>query len=205
MAKKNVSTKSGIKGNISIGGTIKKLVQAEQEKKFKEFEARLTELEEGIKHVLSYMKDNERTLQHIENKVNSGGDLAIPEPSTNIDKKVDSIKKELQKELSLSSMPAGNQYSEIKKILDRNNKIIEKTTQEITSLKKKLNELKGLEDVLSNTDVKSLTRNIEVLRTRSQWIEDRLEKFSITPLLEKIKELEIQVNSIKASSPLVME
>lgn len=185
------------KKDASLGSTIKRLVVAEQEKKFSEFDQRLTELEEGIKHVLNYMKDNERSLQEIESRLTSG---LTKSPD------MKRMKDELKSELSdISSSPGNSKYTEIKKILEKNNQIIEKSTEEIYSLKQRIDSFKDLEDILKGTDIKTLGRNLEILRTRSQWLEDRLEKFNVQPILEKIEEIEVAIKSLQASSPLIME
>ena len=51
----------------------------------------------------------------------------------------------------------------------------------------------------------SLIRDLESLKTKTKWLELEMEKMNTPAILEKIKELENRINSIRISQPMIIE
>ncbi len=100
--------------------------------------------------------------------------------------------------------------------LNKLNDFVYETTQKNSSQEKKIeNELrqakrdseqiKILSEIIENLDAESLLRDIESMKTKSQWLEQKIEKLNLKGLYDKIEELEHTLRLLKVSSPYVVE
>jgi tetrahydromethanopterin S-methyltransferase subunit G len=72
-------------------------------------------------------------------------------------------------------------------------------------MSQRMNEIKSIEEELKTLNIKDITRDIEILKQKVQWIENNIEKINIKPLHERIQEIEHKINTVKISSPYVIE
>ena len=70
-------------------------------------------------------------------------------------------------------------------------------------------DLNGQEKVndkmIDKLDIDNISRGIESLKERSQWLEENIQKIDIRPLREKIDKIEELLREMKASSPYIIE
>ncbi len=93
----------------------------------------------------------------------------------------------------------------IKDILAKSKEKAEKAEAEIRMLKESVEEAKRLEEDVKKMNVESIMRDLEILKTRNQWLEGQIEKIGTGPLHERVQELEHKINTLKASSALIIE
>lgn len=68
------------------------------------------------------------------------------------------------------------------------------------------NDLAGLHKTVVNAAaMKSVAHDIEALKTKSQWLELEVEKLNISPLLDRINEIEARIDALKISQPYIIE
>ncbi len=54
-------------------------------------------------------------------------------------------------------------------------------------------------------NVEELKRDLEIIKTKQEWIENNIERIDIKPLLMKMEELEHRIRVMRVSSPIVLE
>lgn len=95
--------------------------------------------------------------------------------------------------------------SSIKDIIANSKEKTEKAESEIKILKDSIEETKRLEEEVKRMNIKSIMRDLEILKTKNQWLESQIEKIGTGPLYDRIQELEHKINTLRASSALIIE
>jgi deoxyribodipyrimidine photolyase len=94
---------------------------------------------------------------------------------------------------------------EIKESLEKNRHTVERMEGEVKFLKQDMARVMGLEEEMNRLNMKSLTRDVEGLKAKSQWLEGKFQVFDMDPVLDKIQEIEDKIKILKASQPIILE
>jgi chromosome segregation ATPase len=155
-------------------------------------------------------------------------DIARQEESySNITKDIDGIKKRV---LNLNEMRAEvkalrmridkidfqgltkeiyNQFekmnSSIRESEKKTDDLVEKMNVEIKTLREKMEETSQAKEHVEGLEVSHMKRDMESLKQKSQYIEQHLERVDVKPIVEMIQEVERKVDSLRASSALIIE
>ena len=82
---------------------------------------------------------------------------------------------------------------------------IEKLNVEIKTLKENMNEAMKTREHIEKLDIPNIRRDMEVLRQKSEYLQNQLERINIEPLVEMVSEVENKMSVLQASSALVIE
>ncbi|RLJ05845.1 MAG: hypothetical protein DRP13_02135 [Candidatus Aenigmatarchaeota archaeon] len=93
----------------------------------------------------------------------------------------------------------------IEKEIERNQKSVQEVFLQIKTLSDEIKEIKSIRKKLQETDIDSIKRDMESVKLKLQWLENRIRESGHEDLFEKIEEIENMVKRLKASSPLVIE
>jgi hypothetical protein len=94
---------------------------------------------------------------------------------------------------------------EVKESLERNSHAVDRMEAEIKFIKEDIGRIMSLEEEMNRLNMKSLTRDVEGLKEKSNWLETSFKSFDIDPIIEKITEIEDKIKIMKASQPLILE
>jgi len=106
----------------------------------------------------------------------------------------DEIKREFK---SLNSIIT----SELKRLKENSDKL----ELELRALKERVKDISSIEEQMKETDISSMRREIETLKTKNEWIEAKLDDVDILPLERKMSSLERKIKTIRESSPIIIE
>ena len=76
---------------------------------------------------------------------------------------------------------------------------------EIEKLKKDIETMREIEKHIRGLNLQEIRRDMEIIKTKQEWIENNIERIDIKPLLRKMEELEHRIRVIRVSSPIVVE
>ncbi|MBU0898678.1 MAG: hypothetical protein KKB03_00735 [Nanoarchaeota archaeon] len=107
-------------------------------------------------------------------------------------------------------------HAEIEKEFDRINSVfvksldklkneIDNVDMNVMSLRQKVNDVKNIEEAMKELDIKAIKREMEVLKTKGEWAEDKINNIDMFPLQQKVTSLERKVRSIRSTAPLIIE
>ena len=65
--------------------------------------------------------------------------------------------------------------------------------------------LQGLEEKIKGVNTENISRDLEILKTKTKWLENQVEGLNIKPIHDRIVELESELKKVSGSSPIVME
>ena len=82
---------------------------------------------------------------------------------------------------------------EMRESLEKNRHAVERMEGEVKFLKHDMAKVMGLEEEMDRLNMKSLTRDVESLRAKSQWLEGKFQVFDMDPVLDKIQEIEDKI------------
>jgi len=82
---------------------------------------------------------------------------------------------------------------------------IQRLEQETAQMREGIESLKNLEGKIKGIDSETITRDLEILKTKTKWLEEQIEDLNIKPLHDRIQELETDLKRVTSSSPLVVE
>ena len=94
---------------------------------------------------------------------------------------------------------------EVKDNLEKNRHAVDRMEAEIKFLKEDIARIISIEEEMKRISAKSLERDVESLKAKSQWLETHVKGFDIDPLIEKIQDMEDKIKIMKASQPLIIE
>ena len=94
---------------------------------------------------------------------------------------------------------------EVKSDLEKNRHAVDKAEAEIKFLKEDIARIISIEEEMKRISAKSLERDVESLKAKSQWLETHVKGFDIDPLIEKIQDIEDKIKIMKASQPLIID
>jgi cell division protein FtsB len=95
--------------------------------------------------------------------------------------------------------------TEVKENLEKNRHAVDRMEAEVKFLKEDVARVISIEEEMKRISAKSLERDVESLKARSQWLETHMKGFDIDPLIEKIQEMDDKIKIMKASQPLIIE
>ena len=118
-----------------------------------------------------------------------------------LDDKIEDLKKEessLEKLRPEVNRTIENLNRKISNTLMKNKMDIKHADEEILILKNQLAEVRKL-------DIKRLLREMEVLKMKTRWLEEHVDRFDVKPIFEMIDELESRIKAITSTTPMVIE
>ena len=94
---------------------------------------------------------------------------------------------------------------EVRDGMEKNRESADRMEAEIKFLKEDMARIISLEEQTKRISAKTVERDIESLKAKSQWLETSMKGFDIDPIVEKITELEDKIKILKASQPFIIE
>jgi hypothetical protein len=198
---------------IETRGTLFTRQQHELEemgKKINMLETRMEEtesdIEEGIERVrkearsseisrfLSVANDNRKRIAGLEQMKKEFEEVKKRSASFNAQKMKDTILTDFEK----------INNSLVESIEQKKNEI-QRVEQETAQMREGIESLKGLEERVKGVNAEGISRDLEILKTKTKWLEQQIEGLDIKPLHERLRELEGDLRRVTGSSPLVME
>jgi len=95
--------------------------------------------------------------------------------------------------------------SSIKDQEKKTDDLVEKMNVEMKTLKEMMGDSHVAKEHVENLDITSIRRDMEALKQKSQYIEQHIERVDVEPLVRMIQDVENKVESLKASSALIIE
>ncbi len=99
----------------------------------------------------------------------------------------------------------GNLKSQLNKVIIDGKGLEERLGSEIEILKKETGDLGKTGEHVKGLNIEELRRDLEIIKTKQEWIENNIERIDMKPLLRKMEELEHKIRLIRTSSPIVLE
>jgi hypothetical protein len=90
-------------------------------------------------------------------------------------------------------------------IESRSGKDLESLEIELKALTSKLSSTTTSVKGMEGAGVTDITRDLEILKTKAEWLESTVQKFDLKPIYEKIEELEDRLRTHGGYSPMVIE
>jgi len=170
---------------------------------------------EDIKEI----KNIREELSALNDRVKAVEDYPIVPPLASLSKKASNKIQELEKEIKemradmkIESQETAEtnrefekQFNKIQKAAQKTAELGEKNENNLQKIMNDVEQLELLKEVLDGLDMKAIMTEIESIKQKNQWIEERLEKLSVEPFYEKIQEMEHKMNLLKVSSPHIIE
>jgi hypothetical protein len=94
---------------------------------------------------------------------------------------------------------------EVRQSVEKNSETVDRMEAEVKFLKEDVARMISLDEEMKRISAKSMGRDIESLKAKSQWLETSIKGFDIDPIVEKINELEDKIRILKASQPFIIE
>ena len=124
---------------------------------------------------------------------------------------MENLKKSILSETNMRSLE-GDLVREFQKLskevrggLERNRHAVDKMEAEIKFLKEDVGRIMGLEEQMNRLNMKSLTRDMESLKAKSNWLEGKIQRFDLDPVVERISDIESKIKILKAAQPFIIE
>jgi predicted nucleic acid-binding Zn-ribbon protein len=95
--------------------------------------------------------------------------------------------------------------SSIREAEKKTDDLVEKFSVELKTLRESMGESVQAKEHVESLDISNIRRDMESLKQKSQYIEQHLEKVDMQPIVDMIREVENKVNTLKASSALIIE
>jgi len=162
----------------------------------RKIEARISELERTVTRMFSLFKKMKES--------------SSPRKMARLERDVNTIREALE-EMDLKSIEAdifkrfNKLNGEMAKALEEQRKTIENTEIELNELRKGVDDFHSYEKGFINLDTEKLLRDMEALKTKTEWIELEVEKMNFRPLIDKMSEIEAMLNKLKLSHPMIIE
>ncbi len=214
--------KKGFKSEIrELKDGIKKLIDIELRKRLEKFEknmdlkreksiskfkinmkGELLELKTAIEaneisKFLGAIRKNRESIERIENRIRD---------FERIKKALMEMKKPVKEKVTEEIFREFEKINEaIEQNAAKNNKFYKKINNWAGNVNTKIEELKKLEILFKKMNAEHMTRDMESLKTKMQWLEENIEKINLKPLYTKIKEIEQELRATHVASPLVIE
>ena len=94
---------------------------------------------------------------------------------------------------------------EVRGGLERNRHAVDKMEAEIKFLKEDVGRVMSLEEQMNRLNMKNLTRELESLKAKSNWLEGKIGTFDLDPVVERISDIEDRIKILKAAQPFIIE
>jgi len=95
--------------------------------------------------------------------------------------------------------------SKLVESVEKKKEEIQKIEQETAKMREGIESLKNLEDKVKGVDADNISRDLEILKTKTKWLEEQVEGLDIKPIHSRLKELEAELRKITVRSPLIVE
>jgi chromosome segregation ATPase len=124
---------------------------------------------------------------------------------------MESLKKAVLSETNIRSLEHDfyrefeHMKKEMKESLEKNRDAVDRMEAEIKFIKEDIGRIMRIEEEMNRLNMKGLTRDVEGLKEKSNWLETSFKSFDIDPIIEKITEIEDKIKIMKASQPIVLE
>ena len=82
---------------------------------------------------------------------------------------------------------------------------IHRIEQETAKMREGIESLKTLEEKVKGVNGEGISRDLEILKTKTKWLEEQIEGFDIKPLHERLRELELDLKRVTTNSPMIVE
>ncbi len=99
----------------------------------------------------------------------------------------------------------GAMKSQVNKVIIDGKGLEERLSSEMEDLKNGPGIPKPEGGQVKGPDMEELRRDLEIIKTKQEWIENNIERIDIKPLLRKMEELEHKMRVIRVSSPIILE
>lgn len=150
--------------------------------------------ESELPRFLNELADSKKRITKLEEMANEFDALKKRSESFNAQELKDSVFREFER-INESLVQS------IEKKKDDINRMETETVQ----MREGIESLRGLEDKIKGMDSEGISRDLEILKTKTKWLEEQIEGINISPLHDRIEELETDIRRIVGNSPLIVE
>lgn len=187
---------------------IRKLLESTQEERFEELSERMDERLSSLGNELERRIDDMK-----KERIDIASFLAEIKKNRERIAKMEGRLNSFEKDASTGrKIPDDDIHREFERIRDdvkqgitENVETIKNMEVEMANLRERTEEIKTLGNGLKGFDVESIARDIEVLKQKTHWLEENIEKLNIQSLFKRIREIEEEVRTTRSESPLVIE
>lgn len=95
--------------------------------------------------------------------------------------------------------------SNLRKELQENLKGLDSMSVKMNEVEESVSDLKRAKNDMDMLNLRDLRRDVEIVKTRQKWIEENLENLNITPLHDKLTEIENKVRTLRTASATIIE
>ena len=95
--------------------------------------------------------------------------------------------------------------NELVESIEKKRNEMQRMEQETAAMREGIMSLKGLEERVKGMDSEGITRDLEILKTKTKWLEEQIEGLNIRPLHDRMQELEAELRRVTSSSPMIVE
>jgi len=124
---------------------------------------------------------------------------------------IENLKKSVLSETNIRSLESDlvrefqKLSKEVRSGLESNRHAMDKMEAEIKFLKEDVGRVMSLEEQMNRLDMKNLTREMESLKAKSNWLEGKIQIFNLDPVVERISDIEDRIKILKATQPFIIE
>lgn len=171
---------------------------------------RLEEMDSRVKSLERAVKDSESLVKKALEKELKGLDI-----NKAVGKGMESSVSELRKDVEmLRNDIESSSTKKLEEELDRQVGSLRSEVNGLAAKSKALDQrLASAENVkggvpmppVPTKDTQKFLRDMEIIKTKQEWIENNIERIDVRPLMKKMEELEHRIRVLKVSSPIVLE
>lgn len=99
----------------------------------------------------------------------------------------------------------GSLKSQVNKVIVDSRDLEERIASELEDVKKEMINLKSKGEHAGGLNMKEFIRDLEIIKTKQEWIENNIERIDIKPILRKMEELEHRIRMIGGSAAVIVE
>lgn len=196
----------------TIANLPKKETLEEIENKIKKIEVTkegkaVDKLRNQVENVLKNIETRQSEIDQKINKINESVKKIDPEKWKN---ELDNFKKRFEKmDVKVLEEEVRKEFEQInnnvKEMLKKSDEEKGKLETDVRNLNEKIESVTKLQKTIEELGIANIRRDLEILKTKQQWLESNLEKFNLKPIYARLQELENKIKSISFSSPVVLE
>ncbi len=99
----------------------------------------------------------------------------------------------------------GKLESKLSETVAKKGEDIQRLEQEMARMRQAIDSIREVGEQVKGVDSKSMSRDLEILKTKSKWLEEQVEGLDLKPLHSRLKDLEHEMRKITVRSPLIVE
>ncbi len=148
----------------------------------------------------------------LKNKEKISEILALRKEVELLKKGMDSLKREVKKSREDIEDMVRSETDGMEKNLEKRIEAIPEIQNSIKEIRASINSLSGrMNDIekrseeIKGLDIPGLKRDVEALKEKSRWLEESVEAIDMKRIMDMMKEVENRIESLRVSSPLVIE